>query len=149
MEQVRRLADEAQPHKKEFAIYGDQSFFNFAVDKSGIYQRRLPDVAPGYPEKTWGDQTPIAWKNGAYRLLDPGSNDYNSPLPFIHWAGHNQGDAFPNRHLFYHFRLLNASPWEALLYKLADRWRWTIPPLFNRVRHLSRRLLQRLRILPT
>ena len=149
MEQVLRLAEEAQPHKKQFAIYGDQSFFNFAVDKSGLLQRRLPEAAPGSVEKTWSDRTPIDWKDGAYRVLDPASPDCGKPIPFIHWAGHNQGDAFPNRHLFYHFRLLDASPWEALRYKLADRWRWTVPPRVHHIRHLWKRLLQRLRILPT
>ena len=149
MEQVRQLAQEAQPHKKDFAIYGDQSFFNFAVDRSRVRQRRLPEVDASFPEKTWGDQTPIAWKDGAFRLLDPASPDFGKPLPFIHWAGHSQGDAFPNRDIFYHFRLLDASRWETVCYKLADLWRWNVTPVWNHVRHLWRRLLQRLRILPT
>jgi len=106
-------------------------------------------VDASFPEKTWGDQTPIAWKDGAFRLLDPASPDFGKPLPFIHWAGHSQGDAFPNRDIFYHFRLLDASRWETVCYKLADLWRWNVTPVWNHVRHLWRRLLQRLRILPT
>ncbi|MDD5349312.1 MAG: hypothetical protein PHQ12_03790 [Chthoniobacteraceae bacterium] len=150
MEQVRRLAEEARPHQKEFAPYlGDQPFFNYALDKSGARHRRLPEVVPHAPEKTWSDRTPIAWREGAYRVLDPASPDCGKALPFIHWAGHAQGDAFPNRALFYRFRLQGASPWQAALYKLADRWRWTVPPLCNRLRHLGKRLLQRLRILPS
>lgn len=150
IESVRRLAEAARPRKNEFAPFlGDQPFFNYAVDNSGGIHRRLPEVLPGAPEKTWSDRLPIAWKDDAFRVLDPSSPDCGKALPFIHWAGHAQGDAFPNRDLFYRFRLQDASPWEALRYKLADRWRWIVPPLCERLRHYRRRLLQRLKILPT
>lgn len=147
---VCRLAAEAQPLKTEFAAcLGDQPFFNFAVDRSRLHQRRLPDALPGTPEKTWGDQQPIAWQNGAYRILDPRSPDCGKAIPFIHWAGHTQYCPFPNRELFYHFRLSDASAWERLCYRIADQWRWKILPPYHRIAHLLRRALQRLGFLPT
>ncbi len=149
LEAVKRLAREAVPIKNEFAIYGDQSFFNFAVDRARLHQRRLPDAVPGTPEKTWGDQFPIDWKNGAYRILDPRSGDFEKPIPFIHWSGHTERDNFPNREIFYRFRLADATAWEKCRYRMADQWRWKVLPKYYRIKHLCRRALQRLHIIPT
>jgi len=146
---IERLGREAKEIRQQFAIYGDQSFINYIVDVSGLRQRRLPEIDSKYPDKEWSDQAPIAWKDGAYRPLDSKSPDYGKALPFIHWAGHGQRDNFPNRHLFYHFRLLDASKWEAFTYRLADRWRWSIAPvrqLWGWTQHKFRRLLQKLGI---
>jgi len=143
---IERLAKEASKIKKHFAIYGDQTFVNYIVDVSRLRHRRLPELNDNYPDKQWGDQVPIVWKHGAYRLLDKKSPDYNKPVPFIHWAGHGQFDHFPNRHLFYHFRLLDASKWDAFKYKLADRRRWAMQPVLAAGRwlqHKFQRLLQK------
>jgi len=145
---IRQLAEEAQPHKDQFARdLADQPFFNFAIDTSRMCQRRLPEINKNYPDKQWGDQTPISWKDEAFRLLDQTSPDYGKALPFIHWAGHGQLENFPNRHIFYQFRLLDSSRWDAIQYKLADRWRWAIQPALHAwgwLRHKFRRLLQKL-----
>ncbi|MEI6562133.1 MAG: hypothetical protein WCO68_08635 [Verrucomicrobiota bacterium] len=149
-ERVRQLAQEAQPFKAQFAPgLGDQPFLNFAIDKSRMCQRRMPEINKNYPDKQWGDQTPIAWKEGAFRLLDKTSADYGKAFPFIHWAGHWQLENFPNRHIFYQFRLLDASLLGSIQYRLADRWRWDSEPLRNAwgwLRHKFRRLLQKLGI---
>ena len=93
---------------------------------TGLRQVRIPEFNTAYPDKLWGDQTPISHQDGAWRLLTPGHRDYGKAEPLIHWAGHHGDDPFPNRHIFYHFRLLEESPFARLAYTCADHWRWRV-----------------------
>lgn len=119
------LAD-AKRLQDNFVYQYDQPFINFAVDMTGLRQVRLPELDPSVPDKLWGDQVPFEFHQGAWRLLTPGHRDYGKAGPLIHWAGHNGGDPFPNRHIFYHYRLMGESWRHQFTYKFADRWRWHV-----------------------
>lgn len=120
------LLDDAKRQRDNFVYQYDQPFFNFAVDMKPLRQVRLPEFNSAYPDKLWGDQVPISHRDGAWRLLTPGHRDAGKAEPLIHWAGHNGNDPFPNRHIFYRFRLMNES-WPARLgYRLRDQLRWKL-----------------------
>ena len=129
---VEKLAEEAQKYKKYFVEgLGDQPFMNFTVDMSRLVHRRLPDVCPESVEKKWSDQGLIGYQDGCYRILNKSSSDYKKQVFFIHWAGHGQNDNFPNRRIFYHFRLLDEKKIDMLLYKASDFLRWKLSPLLK------------------
>lgn len=133
-EELPALLSEAKGLRSNFVYQYDQPFFNFVVDMKGLRQVRLTEFNPAYPDKLWGDQTPILFRDSAWRLLTPGHADYGKAVPLIHWAGHHGDDPFPNRHIFYHFRLMGESLSTRIAYKLADRWRWTVPRPYKKFR---------------
>jgi hypothetical protein len=116
----------AQKERDRFVFQFDQPFFNFLVDMAGWRQVRLTEFNSDYPDKVWGDQQPTEHDRGSWRLAMPGHPDCGKTLPMIHWAGHSGGDPFPNRRIFYHYRLLGEPWWKHLTYRLTDRWRWWI-----------------------
>jgi len=141
--ELRALLDDAKRQRDNFVYQYDQPFFNFAVDMKGLRQVRLPEFNPAYPDKIWGDQFPILQRDAAWRLLTPGHRDAGKAEPLIHWAGHNGNDPFPNRHIFYHFRLLETSWLERLRYRLADQARWKVQrPLHAFVAWLKKSIAQ-------
>jgi hypothetical protein len=118
------LVDQAKIHRTEFQDVLDQTFFNFAVDIKGLHQVRLPEVNTSYADKQWGDLVPYREVDGVWRLMTPGHADCGKRQPFIHWSGHNDDDPFPNREVFYHFRLLGEPQARRWRYRLRDLWRW-------------------------
>ncbi len=120
------LLAEARRVRENFVFQYDQPFFNFAVDTTGLRQVRLAEFDPTCPDKQWGDQVPFIEHEGAWRLGTPGHRDYGKVQPFIHWAGHDAGERTPNRHVFYHYRLLGEAWPTRLAYRLADRFRWWV-----------------------
>jgi hypothetical protein len=124
--ELTTLLAEAKRLRDNFVYQFDQPFFNFAVDIKGLRQIRLPEFNSAVPDKLWGDQIPIANFNGAWRLLTPSHRDQGKAEPLIHWAGHHGDDPFPNRHIFYHFRLMGESWPSHLAYRAADHWRWRV-----------------------
>jgi hypothetical protein len=139
------LAD-AKRLRDNFVYQYDQPFFNFAVDMKPLRQVRLPEFDTTVPDKLWGDQVPILYRNNAWRLMTPGHRDHGKAEPLIHWAGHDGGDPFPNRHIFYHYRLMGESWPHRLAYKLADRWRWHVSWPMEKLRSWSAHKWTRLRM---
>jgi hypothetical protein len=139
------LAD-AKCDRAYFVYQYDQPFFNYAVDMRGLRQVRLTHFNSVYPDKLWGDQVPIAHRDGAWRLLTPGHADFGKAIPLIHWAGHQGGDRFPNRHVFYHFRLLGESLPMRLAYRAADHWRWRVARPWKKFKNWSAHKFMRLRM---
>ncbi|HEY5742217.1 MAG TPA: hypothetical protein VIS99_06725 [Terrimicrobiaceae bacterium] len=141
-----KLLASARQHRENFVFQFDQPFFNFAVDTKPLRQVRLPEFDRTVPDKLWGDQVPIGYRDGAWRLLTPGHADYGKAEPLIHWAGHSGGDPFPNRHIFYHYRLLGEPFTKRAAYCLADHWRWHIGQPLKRLRDWSLHKWMRLRM---
>jgi len=139
------LAD-AKRLRDNFVYQYDQPFFNFAIDMKGLLQVRLPEFNPAVPDKLWGDQIPISNKDGAWRLLTPGHRDYGKAEPLIHWAGHRGDDPFPNRHIFYHFRLMDESWLSRVIYRIADHWRWHVYRPWKRLKKWCAHKWMRLRM---
>jgi len=135
--QLTELLAEAKRLRDNFVYQYDQPFFNFAVDLTGLRHVRLPEFNSAVPDKLWGDQTPIAKKDGAWLLLTPGHRDHGKAEPLIHWAGHHGDDPFPNRHIFYHFRLLGESWPRRLAYRTADQWRWRVSRPWKKLKKWS------------
>ena len=144
--ELTALLSDAKRLRDNFVYQYDQPFFNFAVDMKDLRQVRLPEFNTAVPDKLWGDQTPILHRDGAWRLLTPGHRDHGKAEPLIHWAGHHGDDPFPNRHIFYHFRLLGESLPTRVAYKLADRWRWCVSRPWKKLRKWSAHKWKRLRM---
>lgn len=128
-EQIAEFAATGKAVRDGFEDRIDQSFWNYVIDVSRVKQKRLPDVDSAYADKQWGDQDPIAEFDGAFRLGVRGHRDFGKLMPFIHWSGHQQYDRFPNRELFYRFRLMNAGGTESFKYRFSDQWRWRTAPI--------------------
>jgi hypothetical protein len=146
-DQIRQMAVAGKPERDGFEDKIDQSFWNYIIDVSRVSHRRLPKVDPAYADKQWGDQTPILEMDGAYRLGVPGHGDYGKLVPFIHWSGHQQYDPFPNRNIFYRFRLSDLSKAQAAKYIFSDHYRWKTAPLrhaWNWTNQKLKRVTQRL-----
>jgi hypothetical protein len=143
---LNRLLADAIALKSNFVYQYDQPFFNFAVDIGGLKQVRLPEFNAAVPDKLWGDQVPIANRDGAWRLLVPDHPDHGKAEPLIHWAGHHGDDPFPNRHIFYHFRLMGEPLWRRIAYRLSDYGRWFIYRPWKRVRKWTAHKWMRLKM---
>ncbi len=144
--ELTTLLADAKRLRENFVYQYDQPFFNFAVDMKGLRHIRLPQFNPAVPDKLWGDQVPIANHDGAWRLLTPGHADYGKAEPLIHWAGHHGDDPFPNRHIFYHFRLLEETLPARLAYYAADHWRWRVARPWKKFKKWSAHKWTRLRM---
>ncbi len=138
----------AQKQRERFVFQFDQPFFNFLVDMAGWKQVRLTEFNSDYPDKVWGDQHPIEYDKGSWRLAMFDHPDCGKALPLIHWAGHSGGDPFPNRSIYYHYRLLGEPWWRHLTYRLSDRWHWWFSRpgirLVSWIRHKRMRLAMKL-----
>ncbi|MDD5200107.1 MAG: hypothetical protein PHC88_09925 [Terrimicrobiaceae bacterium] len=143
--ELLRFLGEAREMRDKLIFQYDQPYFNFVVDMKGVRHERIAELNSAYPDKQWGDQVPIERQNGAWKLLTPNHADYGKAQPFIHWAGHNGGDPFPNRHIFYHYRLLGESALRQIAYRLGDHWRWRVG---QPVEKLATWLMHRLRRAP-
>ncbi len=144
---ILKFAEEAVPYKSEFSDIVDQSFFNFCIDRKRVNQVRLPEIRPEYADKAWGDQIPINLDQGKYKILNKKSPDYGKLLPFIHWAGHKVSIPFPNRHIFYRYRLMNMNFNQRFCYYFRDQWRWKtqgLRSIFGFVIHKIRRLFTKI-----
>ena len=142
--EILNYADEAVKIKSEFADVVDQSFFNFCIDKKGVSHLRLPEIKPDYAYKTCGDQVPINFERGKYRILNKASSEFGKNIPFIHWAGRSASGPLPNRDIFYRYRLMNMSFLQSLGYYISDQWRWRtqgLRSIFGFLFHKMRRLL--------
>ncbi len=146
-EEILNFAEEAVPYTSEFSDVVDQSFFNFCIDKKGVSHVRLPEIRPEYADKAWGDQVPINLDRGKYRIMNKKSPDFDKLLPFIHWAGHKASTPFPNRHIYYRYRLMNMKFNQRLCYYFSDQLRWRtqgIRLIFGFVLHKMRRLFTKI-----
>ena len=144
--ELTALLADAKRLRENFVYQYDQPFFNFVVDMKGLRQVRLPEFNLAVPDKLWGDQVPIAYRDGAWRLLTPGHRDFGKAEPLIHWAGHHGDDPFPNRHIFYHFRLMGEPALYRLSYHAADRWRWWFTRPLKKTRRALKNASDNLRI---
>ena len=144
--ELTALLADAKRLRENFVYQYDQPYFNFAVDMKGLLQVRLPEFNPAVPDKIWGDQVPIAKRDGAWCLLTPGHRDEGKIEPLIHWAGHHGDDPFPNRHIFYYFRLLGESWPRRVAYHAADHWGWRVARPWKKFKKWSAHKWMRLRM---
>jgi hypothetical protein len=103
IQQVERLAAEAEPLRDSFPATAEQPFFNFLVDSLGwrtrSFQEELDDLAI-----PWAGVS-VQWDGHEGRVSDRSRPDFGKRLPFLHWAGSPLTPWMPHKRIFLDYRL--------------------------------------------
>jgi hypothetical protein len=130
LEGLRALAAEARQVRNQFASRGDQSFFNFCIDRRRIPARAWNEDAAG-PLCAWAGDVPPGSEPGALAARTAA----------VHWAGYRLSPLMPRRRLWVRHRLHGVGSVARAAYLAGEPLR-AIPELIRRARE-SHRLTRR------
>jgi hypothetical protein len=126
LEGLRSLATEARQVRDQFASRGDQSFFNFCIDRFRLPARAWHEDATG-PLCAWAGDLPAG----------PGPRPLPARTAAVHWAGYRLSPLMPRRRLWLHHRLSGVGSVGRAAYIAAEPLR-ALPEVIRRARDPAR-----------